>query len=223
MQSESEEAAGTRYTLLTVLETLLRLLHPIMPFITEDIWQRVKTELGKNGESIMLEPYPIADETNTDQAAIDECQWLQNIITAIRTLRSERQISPRESIPLLLRQGSVQDKAYDSKHRILLVTLAKLKDITWLNTNDTPPPAASTVVGELEIFIPMDQASQQDERERLQKEIAKIEIDIALIKGKLQNPQFIDRAPLAVVEKEKTRYTELSTTLAKLKALNFNK
>ena len=216
-ESTPEMLRGTRHTLVTVLETLLRLLHPVMPFITEEIWQRIKPLTGKKGDSIMLEHYPQADEKACDNNAAAELEWLKNIIVAIRTIRSEMNISPAKLAPVLLRKGSKADVDNCAQHQRLLFTLAKIESLTWLKHDETPPQSASAFVGELEIFIPMAGLINKDEETaRLKREIAKVEKDLTVISNKLNNPQFVDKAPAEVVAKEKLRAEELQTTLSKL-------
>lgn len=224
-ESTEEELRCTRRTLVHVLEVLLRLLHPIMPFITEEIWQRITPLLNKQHDehdqqhqkSIMLAEYPQFDSEQVDETAENEIGWLKQVIIAIRTIRSEMNIAPGKLLPLLLRHGKDDDKKYESKHRILLTTLAKLSSIGWLQNHETPPPSATAIVGELEIFIPMAGfINKAEEIARLEKEIAKLQKELTQIEIKLNNPQFVDKAPAQVVAKEKARYEETKTTLVKL-------
>lgn len=218
--SHSSEAMlhGTRHTLITILDNLLRLLHPIMPFITEEIWQRMLPYTHHQQPSIMLAPYPQANSDEIDEAAIQELEWMKNIIIAIRTIRSEMNIAPGKLLPILLRKGREHDKQFYQQHHLLLMALAKIKSINWLSPNEIPPLSASAFVGELEIFIPMsDFIDVHAESLRLDKEIQKIEKENQKIQGKLNNPEFIDKAPAEVVIKEKERAQALEVTLVKLK------
>ena len=215
--STTEMLRGTRHTLIYVLDTLLRLLHPIMPFITEEIWQRVKSLAGKEGVSIMLEAYPQADMNRIDETAIQELEWLKSIIVAIRTIRSEMNIAPGKLLPVLLRKGTATDKKNIEHNQHLLRTLAKLDSVEWLATDASAPPSATAFVGELEIFIPMSGFINKDEESaRLNREIAKLQKDLTQTENKLQNPQFADKAPADVVAKERVKLQELQSTLAKL-------
>lgn len=215
--STPEQLNGTRYTLVTVLETLLRLLHPIMPFVTEELWQRVAPLAGKEGKSVMLQPYPIADENQIDNDALTELEWLKNVITAIRSIRSEKNIAPGKVLPVIFRSKSDKDQAHAEKQYHLLKTLAKIESLSWLKEQETPPPSASAFVSDLEIFIPMAGfINKEEEIARLNKELAKVQKDIAQIETKLQNPQFVDKAPADVVTKERARLLELTETNAKL-------
>ena len=214
--STAEMLRGTRHTLVNVLETLLRLLHPIMPFITEEIWQRIAPLAGKQGETIMLESYP-ASSPITDEKAVQALEWLKNIIIAIRTIRSEMNIAPGKPLPVLCRKGTVADKENFTHHQRLLSALAKLASVNWLEENETPPPSASAFVGELEIYIPMAGfINKEEESARLNKEIAKLQKEVSAIQAKLDNPQFVDRAPADVVAKENEKLDEGRKLLGKL-------
>lgn len=215
--SSPEMLRGTRHTLVNVLESLLRLLHPIMPFITEEIWQRIAPLAGKKGESIMLEPYPKLEEKNKDEAACKEIEWLKGVIVAIRSIRSEMNIAPGKLLSIILRKGTPFDIENIRKHERLLSALAKIESISWIEAQVAPPPSATAFVGELEIFIPMaDFINKEEELARLNREMAKVQKDLTLTENKLQNPQFVDKAPAEVVAKEKVRCEELKMTLEKL-------
>lgn len=215
--STPEMLRGTRHTLVSVLETLLRLLHPITPYITEEIWQRLAPLAGKHADSIMLEAYPQVETTLINEDARKELEWLKSIIVAIRTIRSEMNIAPGKPLPVLLRKGTDLDKKYYAAQQHLLFTLAKLESCKWIAADETPPQSATAFVGELEIFIPMAGfVNKEEETARLNREIAKLEKDLTIINHKLQNPQFVDKAPADVVAKERLRQQEISLTLAKL-------
>lgn len=219
--STREMLRGTRHTLVNILETLLRLLHPIMPFITEEIWQRIASLAGKKGASIMLEPYPQSDEKRIDEDAVKELEWIKNVIIAVRTIRSEMNISPAKSLPVLLRKGSNSDKKFYEAHQHLLFTLAKFDSAKWLDATERPPQSAAAFVGELEIFIPLSISigsfiNKEEESARLNKEIAKLKKDLTLVENKLKNPQFVDKAPAAVVAKVRAEHEAFIATLAKL-------
>lgn len=209
---------GTRHTLLQVLESLLRLLHPIMPYITEEIWQRIAPLAGKQGETIMLQHYPQCDPTRKDEAAVQAMEWLMQVIVAIRTIRSERNIPPGKTLSVLFRKGKETDKNYYEAHHDLCHALAKLESVQWLADQETPPPAASAFVGDLEIFVPLaDFMNKDEESARLNREIVKIQKDLDITHKKLHNPQFVDKAPADVVDKERARLKDMSLTLEKIK------
>ncbi len=209
---------GTRKTLLTVLETLLRLTHPLMPFITEEIWQRVAPLAGIHADTIMLQPYPIANEAQVDANAIAEINWVMNFILGVRRIRGEMNIAPGKPLPVLLQSGSATDQNYLTNNTVYLQKLARLESITWLNNNDTTPESAIALVGEMKILIPMaGLIDKEAELARLEKEIQKINNDLPRVEGKLSNPTFIDKAPTEVINKEKAKLADLQSTLNNLK------
>jgi valyl-tRNA synthetase len=215
--SSEEAQRGTRHTLAYTLETLLRLLHPIMPFITEIIWQRTAGLAGVTGKSIMLQAYPQIDNNLIDEQSESELEWLKSVIISIRTIRSEMNISPAKQLPILLRKGSKTDKANVEHLKSMLHTLAKVESISWLGNDEDLPPSASAFVGELEIYLPMAGFINLDEETaRLKKEIGKLEKDLTVVSNKLSNASFVDRAPADVVEKEKARLSELTASISKL-------
>ena len=206
-----EEAAaaakrGTRHTLLHVLEAILRLLHPFMPFISEEIWQTIARIAGKTGPTIMLEPYPMPGEKGVDSAANADIEWLKGVILGIRNIRGEMNIPPGKALPVLLRNGSALDRTRLEQNVQFLKKLAKLADISWLSASEESPVAATALVGDLEILVPMADLIDRDaELQRLAREIEKLEKDVARIRGKLGNASFVDKAPAAVVAKEQEK------------------
>ena len=217
---QSDDAAlqrGTRKTLLTVLESILRLAHPIMPYITEEIWQRVAPLAGINAESIMLQPYPVADEARIDNNAVAEINWVMSFILGVRRIRGEMNIAPGKPLPVLLQNGSVTDQDYLSNSSAYLKRLGRLESITWLNSDEITPESAIALVGELKILIPMAcLIDKEAELARLEKEIQKIKNDLPRIEGKLSNPTFIDKAPPEVIDKEKAKLADLLSNLNNL-------
>ena len=211
---------GTRHTLVHVLETILRLAHPTMPYITEEIWQRIAPLAGievTETSSIMLQPYPEYNEENFDQSAIDEVEWIKNFIIGIRQIRSGMDIKPSKLLPVLLQNGSDSDKALFETHENYLKKLAKLESITWLNNGDDAPESATALMGEMKLLIPMAGLIDKDaELKRLDKETEKLIKPIKALEGKLSNPGFTDKAPEAVVQKEKDKLVEMKSALANL-------
>ncbi len=215
--SQADELRGTRHTLITVLESLLRLMHPVIPFITEEIWQRVSPLAGKSSPTIMLESYPIPDVDLEDTQAELELEWVKNIIIAVRTIRSEMNIAPSKPLPILFNKGSSLDKKRYENNQHLITTLAKFESATWLQANDAIPESATALVGNLEILIPMaGLINKEEESARLSREIAKLKKESERTEGKLQNASFVDKAPPDVVEKEKQKLMELQSALEKL-------
>ncbi|MDI1229689.1 MAG: valine--tRNA ligase [Methylobacter sp.] len=218
LQSDDEALQrGTRKTLLTVLESILRLAHPIMPFITEEIWQRVAPLAGIKADTIMLQPYPVADEAQIDANAIAETNWVMSFILGVRRIRGEMNIAPSKPLPILLQSGSDADQQSLANNRIYLQKLGRLESITWLNADDATPESAMALVGEMKILIPMaGLIDKEAELARLDKEIQKIHNDLPRVEGKLNNPAFVDKAPQEVIDKEKAKLADLRSILNNL-------
>ena len=217
--SASEAARrGTRATLVGTLETLLRLAHPIMPFITEEIWQKVAPLAGVTGETIMRAPYPTPDPAADDPAAVAEIDWVQQVILAIRRIKGEMNIAPGKPLPVLIANASAQDRAWLEVARPYLDFLARIESLTLLDDAAHAPDSAIALVGGMKLLIPMAGLIDKDaELARLDKEIARLVGEIARIEQKLSNPSFVDKAPAAVVEKERARLAEQSSAVANLK------
>ncbi len=209
---------GTRKTLLTVLESILRLAHPIMPFITEEIWQRVAPLADITADTIMLQPYPEFDENQVDDEAIAAIEWTKAFILGVRRIRGEMNIPPSKPLPVLLENLSTNDEKQLPQAEIYLQKFGRIESITRLNTGDTAPESAIALVGELRILIPMaGLIDKEAELARLEKEIARLEKDLPRIQGKLNNPKFVDKAPEAVINKEKEKLATIKSSLE-----NFN-
>ncbi|MCW8994497.1 MAG: valine--tRNA ligase [Psychromonas sp.] len=215
--SEAEQR-GTRHTLITVLETLLRLAHPIMPFMTEEIWQRVKELTGQGGETIMLEAFPEYNESLVEQTAVEDLEWLKQVIVAVRNIRGEMDISPNKPLNLLVKNASAIDQRRVAENQAFLAALAKLESITLIQQGQETPVSATALIGELELLIPMaGLIDTEAELARLQKQLEKTAKDLAKVTGKLSNEKFVGKAPEAVIAKERTKQKELQTTCDKLK------
>lgn len=216
--SNAAQQRGTRRTLIRVLEATLRLAHPLMPFITEEIWQRVRDLAGVTGETIMLAPYPLADDSKIDEQAITDIEWVKSVIVGVRKIRDDMQIAPSTKLPLYLANGDQQDQQRLEENSTFLISLAGLEKTYWLNADDEAPMSATALVGQMEILVPMAGfIDKEAEIARLDKEIAKLEKESARINGKLSNPNFVDKAPAAVVDKEKEKLAEYDAALEKLK------
>ena len=210
---------GTRHTLVNVLEGLLRLMHPIMPFITETIWQRVQplSDFSKTKDSIMVQAFPQFNEANCDQQAIDDLEWVKQFIIAIRNIRGEMDIAPSKALPVLLKNVNDNDKRRLTENEQFLSSLAKLESIEILNDDEQGPASASAVIGDLSLLIPMaGLIDKEAELARLDKGIEKLEKDAAKTRGKLGNENFVGKAPAAVIEKEKAKLAEAESALAKM-------
>jgi len=215
--SSDEAKRGARRTLVNVLEATLRLMHPLMPYITEEIWQQIKDLAGKNGDTIMLQPYPAAEDSKIDAQAETDIEWLKDVITGIRNIRGEMNISPGKLIPIYFANGNNDDERCLNENRQFLTKLANLDNISWLNTGDARPMSATALAGNLEILVPMAGLIDKDaELARLQKELDKLDKEIQRVSGKLNNPKFVDKAPAAVIDKEKGKLAGYESAKEKL-------
>jgi valyl-tRNA synthetase len=208
---------GTRQTLVRVLEALLRLAHPIMPYITEEIWQRVAPLAGVAGDTVMRQPYPQAADFILDAGAEGEMQWVMDFIVGVRKIRSGMNIAPSKALPVLLHNGSAEDQQRLERNGLFLQRLARTESITWLNAGDNAPESATSLVGEMQLLVPMaGLIDKEAELARLVKEMGKLEKDIERVQAKLFNEAFTAKAPAELVEKERTRLAEVQTALAQL-------
>ncbi|MEO8778458.1 MAG: class I tRNA ligase family protein, partial [Rhodanobacter sp.] len=211
-------AASTRHTLLVVLESVLRALHPIIPFITEEIWQGVGPKLGLVEDSLLQRPWPRSDEIVADDAATAEIEWFKNVLSGIRRIRSEMNISPAKVIPLLFADGDASDRARAAKFATQIAFLARTEAPRWIKAGSSEPAAAAAVVGTLRVMIPLAGLIDLDaEKTRLAKEIARIEVEIKKCEGKLGNANFVAHAPAEVVAQERQRITDWNTTVTALR------
>ncbi len=215
----SEYVLGTRQTLIQILETVLRLAHPFMPFITEEIWQRTAPLAGKRGASIMLQAYPEVDESWIDPESTAEMEWVMNVILGIRRIRGEMNIAPGKPLPILIQNGSEQDRIWLNHNQDFIVKLARAETITWLTEADAAPESATALVGEMKVLIPMKGLIDKDaELSRLDKEIQRLSKDLPRIEDKLKDSAFLEKAPPQVVAKEQARLQEIRLGLAELQA-----
>ncbi|WP_042989254.1 valine--tRNA ligase [Vibrio cholerae] len=215
--TEAQQRA-TRRTLITVLEKTLRLAHPVIPYITETIWQSVKPLVdGVEGDTIMLQALPQYDAANFNQEALDDIEWVKAFITSIRNLRAEYDINPGKPLEVMLKAANEQDAARIEANKQVLVSLAKLESIRVLADGEATPACATALVGKSELMIPMAGLIDKDaELDRLAKEIAKTQGEIARIEGKLGNEGFVAKAPEAVITKEREKLAGYQEALVKL-------
>ncbi len=208
---------GTRRTLVRVLEAVLRLAHPMMPFITEEIWQAIKELAGSEGETIMLQPYPVAEESKIDAQAEADIEWLKGVISGVRNIRGEMKIPPSQDLDLLLANGSANDQRCFEQNAAFLKKLAKLSSITWLAQDEEAPMSATQLVGEMEVLVPMAGLIDKDaELARLQKELDRLTGEIKRVEGKLANEKFVANAPAEVIAKEREKIAAAQSAFDKL-------
>ena len=220
--SEAEKR-GTRRTLVRVLEAILRLAHPFMPFITEEIWQKVAPLAGKTpaaegaDATIMRQPFPVSDHERLDPRAESDIEWIKAVITVIRNIRGEMRIPPGKALDVYLHNGKDIDRERLAANHNFMCRLAKLERITWLNAEDSAPASATGLVGDMEILVPMAGLIDKDaEIERLGKEIEKLRKEVARGESKLRNPNFVDKAPDEVVAKEREKLDDHRSQQARL-------
>jgi len=206
---------GTLHTLINVLEILLRLLHPFMPFITEELWQRVAPLLNKPDKTIMLQSYPSSKDINIDTETIEEMNWVKAFILGVRRIRAERDIAPGKPLAVKVKSGSKKEKDWLKKNSHYLQTLGKIESIATIKTE--LGDAVMALAGEMTLLVPLaDLIEPKVELERLGKELNKLKNDKERILKKLDNKDFVDRAPETVVKKERERLDETAAAEVKL-------
>ncbi|PTU75584.1 valine--tRNA ligase [Pseudomonas indoloxydans] len=212
-----ERQRGTRRTLVRVLEVILRLAHPFMPFITEEIWQRIKAQAGVSGETIMLQAWPVANESRIDTAAEGDIEWVKQLMLGVRQIRGEMKISMAKRIDIIVANASAEDLRRLADFEPLLSKLAKLESVRVLAAGEEAPMSATTLVGEMEVLVPMAGLIDKDaELARLDKEVARLEGEVKRVGGKLANEGFVAKAPAEVLEKERAKLAEAEQALAKM-------
>ncbi|MGM3424858.1 valine--tRNA ligase [Pseudomonas benzopyrenica] len=212
-----ERQRGTRRTLARVLEVVLRLAHPFMPFITEEIWQRLKAPAGVQGETLMLQPWPVANEARIDAAAEGDIEWVKALMLGVRQIRGEMKISMAKRIDIIVANASAEDQRRLADFEPLLNKLAKLESVRVLAAGEEAPMSATTLVGEMEVLVPMAGLIDKDaELARLDKEIGRLEGEVKRVGGKLGNEGFVAKAPAEVLEKERAKLAEAEQALAKM-------
>ncbi|HEY0767432.1 MAG TPA: valine--tRNA ligase [Steroidobacteraceae bacterium] len=220
LQAEAISAAakrGTQRTLAQVFEALQRALHPLIPFITEEIWQRVAPLAARAGQSVMLQAYPAAADFPADEEAEREAAWIQAVILAVRQIRGEMNINPGKRIPVLLKDATQEDRALSARHRVWLERLAGLSSIRVLDAGERAPQSAPALVGTLTILVPMAGLIDAGaEAERLGRLLAKAQEELAKTRARLANESFVRNAPVAVVTTERERAAELERTVSGL-------
>jgi valyl-tRNA synthetase len=222
LQSESASPAakrGTRMTLVQTLETLLRALHPLAPFISEEIWQRVRVSAGARGETIMLAEFPAAAAVPTDAQAEPEMRWVMDFVLGVRQIKGEMDIAPSRKLEVLLQNAHARDVEYLERNLHYLMRLAGVETPRVLAAGEAAPIAAVALLGNLEILVPMKGLIDPTaELERLGKRLRKAQIDSSKLEAKLGNSQFAQNAPPDIVAKDQQRLEELRTEIGQLSA-----
>jgi len=205
LQSEdAAEAAATRYTLLSVLETTLRTLHPLMPFITEEIWQRVRPLLDVKGETIMLQAFPVAGLV--DSAAEEDVAWIQGVVQGVRRVRSELNLPPARVLSSFFQGGVATDRERAERFAGVLGQLARIEPPGWLDGDADTEQCAVALVGDLKVLIPLKGlVNVEEELSRLNRQLERENAELRKSEGKLGNSRFVDNAPAEVVEQERER------------------
>ena len=212
-----ERQRGTRRTLVRVLETALRLAHPFMPFITEEIWQRVAPLAGKSGPTLMLQSWPEFNPERIDEAAEGDIEWVKAFMLGIRQIRGEMNISMAKRIDVVLGDASESDQRRLADNEPLLKKLAKLESVRVLNQGEEPPLSATALVGDMQVLVPMAGLIDKDaELARLDKEIGRLDGEVKRVGGKLGNAGFVDKAPAEVIDKERAKLAEAEQAKARL-------
>ncbi|KLU14182.1 MULTISPECIES: valine--tRNA ligase [Xenorhabdus] len=213
------EVRAARHTLIEVLEGLLRLAHPIIPFITETIWQRVKVVKGIDADTIMLQPFPEFDQAKADELALNDLEWIKEAIIAVRNIRAEMNIAPSKPLEVLLRDANDDAQRRVAENLNFLQAMGRLSSVTVLAAGEAAPVSVTKLINGAEVLIPMAGLINKDaELARLDKEIEKLDKEISSIESKLANEGFVSRAPEAVVAKERERLATNNAAKEKLLA-----
>jgi valyl-tRNA synthetase len=199
-----QQQAATRHTLLSVLESSLRALHPMMPFITEEIWQRVSTPLGITGDSIMVQPFPQAGSEHRE--AENDIEWLKEIVQGVRRVRSELNLPPGKQLDIWLQSGTEEDRSRHHRFEQVLSQLGRIQSSLWVEEDADTSQCAVALAGDLKLMIPLKGlVDVEEELTRLNKQLAREDADLRKSEAKLGNRRFVDNAPAAVVEQERER------------------
>ena len=213
LQEDGPGKIAAQNVLVHVLEAALKLLHPFMPFITEEIWQK----LPKNGDSIMVSAFPKFDVAKSDKDVEKAMGKVMEVITGVRNIRGEMNLNPGLKLKALIKTRHANLEATLTKYSGLICELARLGQITIGPEIEKPKMSASSVLGEMDLIIPLEGMMDfEEERGRIEKELKKIEKDLIFLDKKLSNPNFVKKAPAEVIEKDEKRKATLSDKRAKL-------
>ncbi|NOX69623.1 MAG: valine--tRNA ligase [Gammaproteobacteria bacterium] len=216
-QPTDAQRRGTRQTLLEVLESLLRLLHPLMPFITEEIWLEVSGRSSTADDTIMLQPFPETQDEWQDDEAEEELRWVMQFILGVRQIRGEMDIPPGKLLPVLLQGASATDRERAVRHALVLARVGRVESVTALETADEAPASATALLGDVRLLVPMAGLIDiEAERARLQKQVGRVQTDLQKSRHKLENASFVNNAPTAVVTQERERVIVFDKQLMQL-------
>jgi valyl-tRNA synthetase len=226
-ETSDAQKLGTRRTLIDTLEALLRLMHPLMPFITEEIWQQVAARAGIDAPTIMQQPFPKTNVDTHDAEAVTDIEWVRNFILGVRQIRGEMDISPGKMLPLVLQHASAEDQRRASEHAVLLTRVGRVASISILAEGEQAPASATALHGDMKMLVPMQGLIDVEaERTRLDKQRGRVEAELAKTQAKLGNDKFVNNAPAEVVTQERDRaagfekqLTQLAEQLEKLNTL----
>ena len=216
--SPAQQRAARR-TLVEVLEAVLRVAHPVIPYLTENVWREVAPLLDRNGPTVMLEAFPLADDGCVDEDAEAEIEWVKGVILGVRNIRGEMNVPPGKAIDVLLAEGDDSDRARLERNQGFLVQLARLQSLVYLDADASAPASAIQLVGDMKVLVPMADLIDRDaELARLDREIERRRGEVERVEKKLANESFTAKAPAAVVDKERAKREEALTALETLAA-----
>jgi len=216
-ESSTAQKRGTRHTLIDVLEAILRLLHPLMPFVTEEIWQDVAERANIEGGTIMLRPYPEVSADDSDFEAVANIEWVKQFVLGIRQIRGEMDISPGKPLAVILQGATAADQAQAKSELLLLQRVGRVESVTILADGEEPPAAATALLGDMRLLVPMKGLIEVDaERARLTKQLDKVNAELQKSSAKHRNEKFVNNAPADVVTQERERIAEFEKTLIQL-------
>lgn len=217
--SSQQAKDATRATLFTVLESTLRLVHPVMPYISEELWHKVAPICGKSGSTIMLQPLPSTDQTKIDADAVTEIDWVKSFVSGVRKIRSEQNIAPKHRLQVLIDHANGEDARRLKEYRDMICSMARIEHIAKLTPGEPRPESAIALVDEMQILIPLaGLIDKSAELQRLDKEILRLDKEVHKLSVKLENQGFLGKAPEAVIDKERDKLNDASSAREQLLA-----
>jgi valyl-tRNA synthetase len=210
-ERESPGAHAARETLVVVLDTVCKLLHPLIPFVTEELWLELGRRLDKERPTVMLEPFPDAEDFESDDNAVAEIEWLKTFIVGIRQIRAETNLSPGKTVSVKLAGANATDRERIFGNRAYIDRLARVSDIEHIEEGSDVRGAATALLGDMRIMVPL--AGLIDvgaEIARLDKQLARARKELEACRRKLDNANFVENAPAEIIAKERDRAAELS-------------